>query len=243
MVNTNSDVNIGENNGLETGSHNPYVRWCKAQGAQAYLPRPGKCGGCVAGVPWALAFATKTGHVPNLTTVRLPIPWEPFGLPAALQTRTTCLIDGPPAWAWDGTQPNLGIPIVDTHTGDVSEGWDLDHVVLLVPDLAAAIDDLAASVGSPRLRTEVKDRPTAFYRVGPLLEVVESPVRAPALYGMALVTTHSLEVTVLNWRSRGLDVTDPQPAIQPGRRIFTVRGTEAGLAVMSPDGAIPKQSS
>jgi hypothetical protein len=57
------------------------------------------------------------------------------------------------------------------------------------------------------------------------------------LYGVALVTTEPLETVILNWRSRGLDVTDPTPAIQPGRRIFTVRGTAAGLAVMSPDGA------
>ncbi|MCP4309256.1 MAG: hypothetical protein GY926_03660 [bacterium] len=176
--------------------------------------------------------------MPNLTTVRLPIPWELFGLPQALQTRTTCLIDGPPAWAWEGAAPDLGIPVIPAQTGESAEGWDLDHVVLLVPDLAATIDALAAAIGSPRLRTEVKDRPTAFYRVGPLLEVVESPVRAPALYGLALVTTQPLEVTVLNWRSRGLDIADPQPAMQPGRRIFTVRGTEAGLAVMSPDGAI-----
>ena len=35
----------------------------------------------------------------------------------------------------------------------------------------------------------------------------------------------------------GLDVTDPRPAIQPGRRIFTVKGTAAGLAVMSSDAA------
>jgi hypothetical protein len=112
-------------------------------------------------------------------------------------------------------------------------------VVLLVPDLEAIIEELAITVGAPRLRLEVNRRPTAFFRVGPLLEVVESPVRGPALYGVALVTTESLEVVTLQWRSRGLDVTDPRPAIQPGRRIFTVKGTEAGLAIMSPDAARP----
>jgi hypothetical protein len=206
-----------------------------------YLVR-GSAGDASPGFLGLLRLASKTAHVPNLTTVRLPIPWEPFGLPATLQTRTTCLVDGPPAWGWDGLGPKLGIPAVEATTGATSEGWDLDHVVLLVPDLATAIDDLASSLGSPRLRTEVKGRLTAFYRVGPLLEVIESPVRAAALYGLALVTTHSLEVTVLNWRTRGLDVTDPQRAIQPGRRIFSVRGTEAGLAVMSPDGAIPPKT-
>lgn len=184
-----------------------------------------------------LPFSSQTGQMANLTTLQLPIPWEPFGLPSALQTRSTCLIDGPPAWGWDENGPELGIPFVAEAYGGQAEGWDLDHVVLLVPDLEDTVEQLVATVGAPRLRTSVKGRPTAFYRVGPLLEVIESPVRTPALYGLALVTTNSLEVTVLNWRSRGLDVTDPQPAIQPGRRIFTVRGTEAGLAVMSPDGA------
>jgi hypothetical protein len=119
----------------------------------------------------------------------------------------------------------------------MAEGWDLDHVVLLVPAIEDAVRELADAAGSPRLRIEVKGRPTAFFRVGPLLEVIQSPVRAPALYGIALVTTEPLEVVTLRWRSRGLDVTDPRPAIQPGRRIFTVKGTAAGLAVMSPDGA------
>jgi hypothetical protein len=35
----------------------------------------------------------------------------------------------------------------------------------------------------------------------------------------------------------GRDVTDPRDALQPGRRIFTVRATETGFAVMSPDAA------
>ena len=173
----------------------------------------------------------------ELRTIQLPIPWVSFGLPPELQVGPTCLIDGPPAWAWDGPGPEIGIPFVATRRGDEAEGWGLDHVVVLVPDLELARRQFVETLGAPRLNTTVKGRPTAFYRVGPLLEVIQSPVRAPALYGMALVTTHSLTTTVLNWRSRGLDVTDPRPAIQPGRRIFTVKGTEAGLAVMSPDGA------
>jgi hypothetical protein len=114
-------------------------------------------------------------------------------------------------------------------------GWDLDHVVLMVPDLEQAVAKLGDIGVSPRLRMQVRGRPAAFFRVGPLLEVIESPVRAPALYGVALVTEEPLEVVALRWRSRGRDVSDPRPAIQPGRRIISVRDTEAGLAVMSPD--------
>ena len=171
----------------------------------------------------------------TLATVQLPIPWDAFGFPVAFQAGPTCLVDGPPAWAWVPATPDLGIAAALTQEGEPIAEWGLDHVVVLVPELDDAVETMADTLGTPRLRTTIKDRPTAFYRVGPLLEVIESPVRAPALYGIALVTTESLEGVVLNWRSRGLDVGDPKPALQPGRRIFTVRGTAAGLAVMSPD--------
>ncbi len=197
----------------------------------------GSAGEASPGFLGLLPFTQQDGLMAVLTTVQLPIPWEAFGLPSPLQTPSTCLVDGTPAWAWDTTDvPDLGIPVAPATTGSSIDGWDLDHVVLLVPDIESSIADLHNALGTPRLRANVKGRPAAFYRVGPLLEVIESPVRSPALYGIALVTTDSLETTVLNWRSRGLDVGDPQPAIQPGRRIFTVKGTEAGLAVMSPDG-------
>lgn len=175
----------------------------------------------------------------TLTAIRLPIQWDLLGLPTSLQTATTCLVAGDPAWAWDDPGvPDLGIPVMAPTTGQSRAGWDLDHVVLLVPDLEETTR-LLEPLGPPRLRATVKGRHTAFYRVGPLLEVIESPVRAPALFGVALVTERSLQTTVLEWRSRGLTVTDVEPAMQPGRRIFTVRGLDAGLAVMSPDGAGP----
>ncbi len=175
--------------------------------------------------------------MPTLTTLQLPIPWDLFGFPTKLQSRATCLSDGPPGWAWDPTPPDLDIPHVEPDAGQAVKGWDLDHAVVLVPAMGDALAAMAETLGAPRLLTEVGGRPTALFRVGPLLEVVESPVRSPALYGLALVTTEPLETVVLNWRSRGLDITDPKPALQPGRRIFTVKGTAAGLAVMSPDGA------
>lgn len=174
---------------------------------------------------------------PLLTTLRLPLPWDEFDLPNPLRTRSTVLTTGEPAWAWDGAAPDLGIAECEQQQGAVAEGWDLDHVVLLVPDLEAASASFAAAGTRARLQMDVRGRPAAFFRAGPVLEVIESPVRAPAIYGVALVTEEPLEVVALRWRSMGRDVTDPRPAIQPNRRIFTVRATEAGLAVMSPDRA------
>ena len=173
----------------------------------------------------------------TLAAVRLPLPWDEFCLPNPLQTRSTVLTTGPVAWAWSGEAPAFGIAECPVPAGTRLDGWDLDHVVLLVEDVAAACETLADIGLSPRLTIEVKGRPTAFFRAGPLLEMIESPVRAPSLYGVALVTTEPLEVVVLRWRARGREVTDPRPAIQPGRRIFSVRAAEAGLAIMSPDRA------
>ncbi|MDJ0952671.1 MAG: hypothetical protein QNJ81_03225 [Acidimicrobiia bacterium] len=173
----------------------------------------------------------------TLTTIRIPLDFASFGLPSPLQTGAICLVPGEPGWAWEGEAPVLGIPLVDQEAGETAAGWDLDHVVVLVPDLDETITALSGALGGPRLRAEVQGRPTAFYRVGPVLEVIESPVRAASLFGIALVTEHPLEETALAWRELGHWVTDPQPAIQPGRTIFTVKGTQAGFAVMSPDQA------
>jgi hypothetical protein len=145
------------------------------------------------------------------------------------------LVDGPPAWAWSEAAPAFPVAACEPGAGTAASGWDLDHVVLMVPDIEDAVATMAAIGMSPRLRMSVKGRPTAFFRVGPVLEMIESPVRAASLYGVALVTEESLEVVVLRWRSLGREVNDPRDALQPGRRIFTVRATESGLAVMSPD--------
>ena len=178
-------------------------------------------------------------HEGALTGVRLPIPWDALGLPNPLATRATVLTTGDPAWRWSGQAPDLGMPDPGPAVGVAAPGWDLDHVVLLVADLDQAVATMAAAGRSPRLRVVVKGRATAFYRVGPLLEMIESPVRSAAIYGVALVTDEPLEVLALRWRAMGLEVTDPRPAIQPGRRILTVGALEAGLAVMSPDGPAP----
>lgn len=174
----------------------------------------------------------------SLVAIRLPIRWESFGFPPIPRFEATTLVEGgEPGWAWSERAPEFGVPVVDADAGEHVEGWAVDHVVLLVPDLDEAKATLEAVGHRPRLSMEVRGRPAAFFRAGPVLEVIESPVRAAAIYGVALTAEQPLEVLVLRWRSLGFDVSDPRPAIQPGRRILTVRGLEAGLAVMSPDRA------
>jgi hypothetical protein len=71
-----------------------------------------------------------------------------------------------------------------------------------------------------------------------VIEVIESPVRQASLYGVAITSEIPLESLSLEWRSRGLDVGSIKPAIQPGRRIMTIRDLDAGLAFMSADRAV-----
>lgn len=176
--------------------------------------------------------------VSSLSVLRLPLPWDEFDLPNPWLTRSTVLTTGDPAWRWEGDAPDLGIAVCDEAAGTPQEGWDLDHVVVLVPDIEDTVAAMAAIGLRPRLRMEVSGRPTAFFRTGAVLECIESPVRSPAIFGVALVTEELLEVVALRWRSMGREVGDPKPAVQPGRRIFVVHATEAGLAVMSPERAV-----
>ena len=179
----------------------------------------------------------------TITGIRLPIAWTDFGWHATPTLGGVALSTGDPAWSWHPAAPAFGIHVGDdngvtdeaaaTHVPD----FTIDHVVLLVPDIDAAIDTLGRIDLTPRLRMEVSGRPAAFFRVGPVLEVIQAPVRDASLYGLALATILSLESLALTWKSRGLEVGTVKPAIQPGRRIMTVHGLDAGLAVMSADGA------
>lgn len=172
----------------------------------------------------------------RLTTLQMPIDWTDLGLPASWQSGSTCIVQGDPAWQWDGGGPPLAIAVVPRQTAEPVADWNLDTVVMLAPDLGKTIESLQKALGPPRLQVRIENRPTAFYRVGPTLEIIEAPVRSESLFGVTLVTSLPLDVVARNWREHGLTVTDPQPAIQAGRQIITVKGTTAGLAVLSPDG-------
>ena len=114
----------------------------------------------------------------------------------------------------------------------------VDHVVVLAPDRDRTVEELPALGFELRRRRE---GPTpggsnrqAFFRAGePILEVVEAPrgtsvARDPAgptrLWGLAFVV-EDLEHTA---RTLGELLGRPRDAVQPGRRIATLR-SEAGL--------------
>jgi hypothetical protein len=95
----------------------------------------------------------------------------------------------------------------------------IDHVVAFTDDLDRTSAALERAGAPLRRRAE----PMAFHRLGPLvLEVVQTGA-APALWGFVVVVA-DLDACA------GPLLGSPRPAVQPGRRIATVR-PEAGLPV------------
>lgn len=116
----------------------------------------------------------------------------------------------------------------------------LDHIVAITPALDRTV--AALEVAGLDLR-RIREEPTpagaprqAFFRLGPtILEVVQEPAEAteraggdrPAFFwGLAFVSA-DLEATVAGLGDR---VSEIRPAVQPGRRIATLRRS-AGLTV------------
>jgi hypothetical protein len=107
--------------------------------------------------------------------------------------------------------------------------YEIDHVVLMTPDLDATVDDLAVQgFEARRTRAAGPGVTQVFYRFanGPILEVV-GPVTSPhpQLWGM-VCTTRDLDATVAMLGDARIGRS--KDAVQPGRRIATVR-PEAGL--------------
>ena len=167
--------------------------------------------------------------------LQLPIDWTSLGWTATPTLGGITLETGDPKWAWTEAAPALSIHVFEPTAGQPVDAMRVDHIVVLVPDLTDTIARFSRAGLEPRLRMSVRDRPAAFFRAGPVIEVIESPVRQASLYGVALASETPLETISLEWRSRGLNVGEIKPAIQQGRRIMTVHDLDAGLAVMSMD--------
>jgi hypothetical protein len=128
-----------------------------------------------------------------------------------------------------------GLPVVATDAGPAGHGAHpnaaaaIDHVVALTGDMdrtLAALRDAGLELRRER-RAPARQ---AFFKLRTLiLEVVEAPGRAPALWGLTVV--------VEDLGALGPLVGEPHDAVQPGRRIATVRreaGLPTALAFMTP---------
>jgi hypothetical protein len=102
----------------------------------------------------------------------------------------------------------------------------IDHVVALTDDLRRTADALVAA--GLDLRRE--QGPMAFFRLGELiLELVQREHAEPGLWGLVVVVEDVDDLGEL--------VGEPKDAVQPGRRIATVRreaGLKTALAFMTP---------
>jgi len=126
-------------------------------------------------------------------------------------------------------------------TGETANDFRLaatgvDHVVVLADDVRATCAEIERVSGSPLKRVKESDRGVqGFHRFGSvILEVVERRLVDPgqnsanAAYWGFVVTVDDLDAAVAHL---GPDVLGAaKPAVQPGRRIATVRSS-AGLGV------------
>ncbi|MGV0774038.1 glyoxalase [Mycobacterium syngnathidarum] len=120
-----------------------------------------------------------------------------------------------------------------THPNGVSA---IDHVVLLSPDLGRTVSSLDAIGLEPRRErdAELGGRPMrqVFFRLGQvILEVVGSPATASdgpsKLWGITYVVD-DIDATAAFFGKHTAPIKD---AVQPGRRITTVRNREFGMSV------------
>jgi hypothetical protein len=149
-------------------------------------------------------------------------------------------LDGLPTTISDRPAPDAPAPHPNGVTG-------IDHVVAISPDLERTV---AALEGAGLDLRRIREEPTpagaprqAFFRLGAVvLEVVQEPAEAteraggdrPAFFwGLALLAP-DLDATVARL---GDLAGDARPAIQPGRRIATLRrgaGLALPVALMTP---------
>ncbi|MDZ4264729.1 MAG: glyoxalase [Mycobacterium sp.] len=151
--------------------------------------------------------------------------WSLRGLPSDGSAHD---LDGIPTTGSDGI---AGTPA--THANGVTA---IDHVVLLSPDLGRTVESLAAVGLEPRRERdgELGGRPIRqiFFRFGEVIvEVVGSPDTAGSgpstLWGITYIVA-DIDATAAFLGDRTAPVKD---AVQPGRRITTLRHHEFGMSV------------
>ncbi|CAM5732578.1 glyoxalase [Mycolicibacterium aubagnense] len=131
------------------------------------------------------------------------------------------------------TRSDASVPAPAEHANGA---LSVDHVVLLSPDLSRTAAALAAEGVHPRRERDgqLGGRPMRqiFFRLGEvILEVVGSPETKSGgpstLWGLTYVA-RDIDATAAFFGDRTAPV---KPAVQPGRRITTLRHQEFGMSV------------
>jgi hypothetical protein len=146
---------------------------------------------------------------------------------------TTVAVEGGPDAPGGTDEPRPG-----GHPNGVTH---IDHLVVLTPDLDRTTAALAAlGIDARRTREAGPGRLQRFFRLGQAILELVGPVEArrggPArFYGLAF-TVADIDATADHLAGR---ISPPKPAVQPGRRIATLRAGDdvsVPVAFMSPDG-------
>jgi catechol 2,3-dioxygenase-like lactoylglutathione lyase family enzyme len=180
-----------------------------------------------------------------------PAPWAAAGFDVedgwCRVSRVTLRLAGPGARRGIVGWRLAGAPAREAAAPHPNGAVRIDHVVMLTPDLDRTVAELE-SQGFDLRRTREAPTPggstrQAFFRAGePILEVVlapegssvaRDPAGPPRLWGLAFMV-EDIDATA---RALGDLLGTPRDAVQPGRRIATLRA-EAGIgtavAFMSP---------
>jgi hypothetical protein len=194
--------------------------------------------------PWAAIGFTHSDRTCVIGAVRIHLAGanpEGKGLTGwSLREIGTTELDGLPTAISDREPPDERT----THPNGVTA---IDHVVAITPALDRTVSGLEAAGLDLR---RIRDEPTpagaprqAFFRLGTtILEVVQEPVDAierggvdrPAFFWGLALTAPDLDRTVAGL---GEHVSAVRPAVQPGRRIATLRrsaGLSLPIALMTP---------
>jgi hypothetical protein len=147
--------------------------------------------------------------------------------------RLGCEGRGIVAWSLSGGARVDGLPVADvTPAAEASVAVAhpngavaLDHMVVTTPDFDETAEALAGA-GMPLKRiAEMRGTRMGFRRLGPaILELVEAPGAALGFWGL-VVTVTDLDALAARLGNR---LGSIRPAVQPGRRIATLRAS-AGL--------------
>ena len=165
------------------------------------------------------------GHGPHTGTGIVGWSWR--GLPADISLQD---LDGVPTARSDAP---FATPA--THANGATE---IDHVVLLSPDLTRTVEALAAVGVDPRRerKGELGGRSIRqiFFRLGDvILEVVgqlDAPGNGPSVFWGITYVVADIDATAAFFGDRAAPVKD---AVQPGRRITTLRHHDLGISVPS----------
>jgi hypothetical protein len=138
----------------------------------------------------------------------------------------------------DGIPTTRSDAIVATSAEHPNGVTTIDHIVLLSPDLGRTVESLATVGATPRRQRDgqLDGRPIRqiFFRLAEvILEVVgsaESASEGPSTLWGITYNVADIDATAAHFGDR---TTPVKQAVQPGRRITTLRHHELGMSVRS----------